>query len=98
MNTEQFAYWLQGFVELHGEQPTQDQWSAIKDHLKLVFEKKTPAYTTTPYIMPDVRPQYVRHSMPSVPVWEPKITCSIGDYPSLADCVAKASAANAGGR
>lgn len=42
MTTEQFVYWLQGFAELHAEPPTAEQWQAIRDHLALVFEKRTP--------------------------------------------------------
>ncbi|WP_370601179.1 hypothetical protein [Pseudomonas nitroreducens] len=42
MNSEQFAYWLQGFVELNGSEPTKEQWQSIKDHLKTVFMKVTP--------------------------------------------------------
>ena len=41
MTSEQFAYWLQGFVELGGQIPTEAQWDSIKDHLKTVFEKVT---------------------------------------------------------
>ncbi|MFU5407349.1 hypothetical protein ACM7XA_30640 [Pseudomonas aeruginosa] len=44
MTPEQFAYWLQGFVELNGSLPSETQWLQIKDHLKLVFEKRTPKY------------------------------------------------------
>ena len=44
MTTEQFTYWLQGFAELHPEPPTAEQWQAIRDHLALVFEKRTPNY------------------------------------------------------
>ena len=42
MTAEQFAYWLQGFVELNGSMPTEDQWQGIKDHLSTVFLKVTP--------------------------------------------------------
>lgn len=42
MTSEQFAYWLQGFVELNGSEPTAEQWQSIKDHLKTVFMKVTP--------------------------------------------------------
>lgn len=42
MTPENFAYWLQGFAELNAEPPTPEQWQAIRDHLALVFEKKTP--------------------------------------------------------
>lgn len=43
MTAEQFAYWLQGFMEMADPKelnPTQTQ--QIKNHLKLVFDKKTP--------------------------------------------------------
>lgn len=42
MTTQDFAFWLQGFVELHGQPPTEIQWQQIKDHLDLVFKKETP--------------------------------------------------------
>ena len=38
MNSEQFAYWLNGFVELNDSPPTPEQWQSIKDHLQLVFK------------------------------------------------------------
>lgn len=42
MSPEQFAYWLQGFVELNGgKQPTAEQWASIKEHLTTVFKKVT---------------------------------------------------------
>lgn len=43
MTPEQFAYWLQGKVELHPEAPTPEQWVSIKAHLSLVFNKVTPS-------------------------------------------------------
>lgn len=44
MTPESFVYWLQGFVELSESDavPNEKQWLVIKDHLKLVFDKKTP--------------------------------------------------------
>jgi len=43
MNSESFTYWLQGFVELSDTDTiSENQWLMIKDHLKLVFDKKTP--------------------------------------------------------
>ena len=43
MNHDQFAYWLQGFVEMNGgKEPTKAQWKMIKDHLQLCFKKLTP--------------------------------------------------------
>lgn len=41
MNAEQFAYWLQGFVEIHGGTPDEGQWYMIKEHLQQVFKKET---------------------------------------------------------
>lgn len=48
MSTEAFVYWLQGFVELHGHQPTPEQWKMIKDHLQTVFHKVTPSVLSVP--------------------------------------------------
>lgn len=45
MNTDQFAYWLQGYSEITGgRMPSESEWQIIQDHLKLVFVKKTPGY------------------------------------------------------
>lgn len=50
MTPEQFAYWLQGFLEL-GDIKEIDprETQIIKDHLKLVFAKQTPTYDS-PYM------------------------------------------------
>lgn len=49
MTPEQFCYWLQGYVEIYNDNvvasPTYTEWKVIKDHLALVFEKKTPDYS-----------------------------------------------------
>lgn len=37
MTSRDFAYWLQGFVELFGGPPNETQWVTIKNHLNLVF-------------------------------------------------------------
>lgn len=42
MTPEQFAYWMQGFAELNAMPPSPEQWQSIREHLALVFEKKTP--------------------------------------------------------
>lgn len=43
MSPENFAYWLQGFIELtKGQAPDLAQWKSIKEHLDLVFNKVTP--------------------------------------------------------
>lgn len=42
MTTEQFCYWLQGFIELQEtNRPSQQQWDMIKEHLTTVFKKET---------------------------------------------------------
>lgn len=41
MNAENFCYWLQGFVEIHGGLPDEGQWYMIKEHLQHVFDKQT---------------------------------------------------------
>lgn len=58
MTSEQFAYWLQGFAEIHGGAPTPEQWKVIKDHLNLVFNKVTPDRTQpfAPYPAPPLNP------------------------------------------
>lgn len=38
MTSVNFAYWLQGFIELHGSPPSAEQWETIKRHLALVFQ------------------------------------------------------------
>ncbi|URM24034.1 hypothetical protein [Leclercia adecarboxylata] len=43
MTTEQFAYWLQGFCEIHGAPPSAEQWEMIKEHLQTCFVKITGA-------------------------------------------------------
>jgi hypothetical protein len=43
MTPENFAYWLQGFVELtQGQTPNPAQWKSIQEHLSEVFKKVTP--------------------------------------------------------
>ena len=43
MTAEQFAYWLNGFIEMNpNAMITNTQWETLKDHLKTVFNKETP--------------------------------------------------------
>ena len=42
MTAEQFAYWLNGYAELHGKLPSEQEWLSIKEHLRSVFIKVTP--------------------------------------------------------
>lgn len=45
MTPENFVYWLQGFLELSYQTSLDEiQTKVIRDHLALVFEKKTPTY------------------------------------------------------
>ena len=47
MTAEQFTYWLQGFMELTTmNHLTTTQFQIVKDHLDLVFDKKTPDRNT----------------------------------------------------
>lgn len=43
MTPEQFCYWLQGRAELILCPPSQMEWELIREHLKTVFTKVTPA-------------------------------------------------------
>ena len=48
MDSEAFTYWLQGFVELSGDRPTEQQWDLIKKHLQLVFKNVTKEDSSLP--------------------------------------------------
>lgn len=73
MTPEQFAYWLQGHVEMNPaqEMPTPEQWQMVKDHLKTVFVKVTPSRQ----VFPDqgVRTLGLRPS--DIMSWPPAVTC-----------------------
>lgn len=57
MKPEQFAYWLQGFVELNrGAAPDAAQWKSICEHLGTVFEKVTPAVAPGPIVAAPATP------------------------------------------
>jgi hypothetical protein len=69
MTAEQFAYWLQGFMELTSmNHLSTTQFQIVKDHLALVFNKQTPDRK-----VPNVstNPTW---SQPTIPQWqEPNI-------------------------
>jgi hypothetical protein len=45
MTPQDFAYWLQGYFEMQDPHEIgPNQTNMIRNHLKLVFEKKTPEY------------------------------------------------------
>lgn len=59
MNEQTFCFWLQGFVELtESDTISEKQWLVIKDHLKLVFDKKTPSRSESPDRKEYVQPSY----------------------------------------
>lgn len=39
MTPEQFVYWLQGFSEISGDLPTDEQWGLIQSKLSEVMER-----------------------------------------------------------
>ncbi len=49
MTQSDFTFWLQGYVEICGARPDETQWLIIKDHLKEVFDKRTP---DRPFFLP----------------------------------------------
>lgn len=62
MTPEQFTYWLQGFMEMADpKELNETQTQQIKDHLKLVFDKKTPdrisgtGLVNPPYSLPGIQ-------------------------------------------
>lgn len=63
MSPENFIYWLNGFVEMGGERPTEEQWKMIKEHLALTMQKVTVTTINLP-------PQYFPN--PSRPM---ELTC-----------------------
>lgn len=73
MTAEQFAYWMQGFAELTGDEPpTPAQWKSIREHLQTVFTKVTPPVDlkSSPAIPYDTQ----RPFFPS-PLQMPEVTC-----------------------
>ncbi|CAN5702460.1 hypothetical protein BH11PSE6_BH11PSE6_00080 [soil metagenome] len=73
MTAEQFAYWMQGFAELTGDEPpTAAQWKSMREHLATVFVKVTPVFDYTkqpgvPYVgSPFVGPDTVTTGWPPV--------------------------------
>jgi len=72
MTPQDFAYWLQGFIELNPEmkQPTEEQWKSIREHLQLVFTKVTPPVNdkfTLPSFPPGFTPTYPTTPNPGWP-------------------------------
>lgn len=81
MQAEQFAYWLQGFVELNGDMPNPEQWQSIKEHLATVFVKVTPRVGPST-IWPNDPTKVPR--LGDGPIYQPQITCSSDHEPGPA--------------
>jgi hypothetical protein len=83
MTPEQFCYWLQGYVEITGQEPTIEQWQIIKDHLQTVFNKVTPNRNLIGddpiTISPSIRPLETTPNGTGTPPWidatHPEIIC-----------------------
>ncbi|MET0439143.1 MAG: hypothetical protein ABW043_16785 [Devosia sp.] len=92
MDALQFAYWLNGFAELHEQPPTPEQWDAIKAHLGLVFNKVTPPLRELrPVVTPPLR---AGDNAGDVPWWLRQAQCAAGDPNALkprAECLAGGS-------
>ena len=78
MTPEQFAYWLQGYAELNGAPPSPEQWQIIRDHLALVFDKRTLSHLSPPKMASPIpqwggQPYVGTPSSPISPVTQ--ITC-----------------------
>jgi hypothetical protein len=88
MNYEQFAIWLHGFLEIsNAETINKEQTQIIRDHLTLLFEKKTPIRKEKKEEEWEKRrpkdteyPKYPPYApMPTYPGFDPhKIICSDG--------------------
>ena len=90
MTAEQFAYWLQGFMEVgQPRELNHNQIQVIKDHLKLVFDKKTPdrsSQGTGPIVTPIVNPTVTGPYTGPDWGWKPNpytITCTHNDLNDL---------------
>lgn len=60
MTSNDFTYWLQGYVEItNGAQPDATQWAIIKDHLALVFNKVTPKRFEDSFALPSAHPDSI---------------------------------------
>lgn len=62
MTHSEFVYWLNGYVEICGARPDDQQWEIIKDHLLLVFSKVTPNRSSPTYCAPSA--SIGSHSLP----------------------------------
>jgi hypothetical protein len=81
MTTEQFTYWLQGFMEVAN--PTtldEKQIQIIKDHLALVLDKQTPDRNTPTWtpewpVIPGTTTPVVPYDHPAIPNPFTRVIC-----------------------
>jgi hypothetical protein len=81
MTTEQFTYWLQGFMEVAN--PTtldEKQTQIIKDHLALVFDKQTPDRTFIPPLTPIPTMPYPNQIEPDWWGGKNRVICGTDSY------------------
>ncbi|WP_198352328.1 hypothetical protein [Sphingomonas sp. MA1305] len=92
MTAEQFAYWMQGFAELTGDEvPTAGQWRSIREHLQTVFVKVTPPLQDWRPDVNDTRkvPKVYPGTSPAVPYdWHQRPTTGTPPNPLIATCIA----------
>lgn len=73
MTPEQFTYWLKGFMEIaNPTHLTTRQLEIVKDHLDLVFDKKTPDRNTVGWT-PDWTVTYPPVTAPVLPYTYPDL-------------------------
>lgn len=73
MTPENFCYWLQGVFEVTDAKTlTEAQVQIIKNHLTLVFDKKTPNVQHTPY-KPAIPPLPPNAPLVDFPIGWPQI-------------------------
>lgn len=103
MTAEQFAYWMQGFSELNGDEtPTPAQWKMMKEHLATVFVKVTPPLKADPINPSKVQPIPGKWPTQFPQDWHPGLTPNSPQRPFdplrplIATCSAGVSAPNAG--
>lgn len=89
MTVEQFAYWMQGFSELTGdEMPSPAQWKMMKEHLATVFLKVTPPLSADPIEPSKIQPMRPVLNPPYFPQdWHPGLTPATPLRPLRSECL-----------
>ena len=80
MTSDQFVYWLQGFLEVSGaSEMNEQQLRIVRDHLELVLSKRTPAYAqyTPAQPVPVAKSETVSGFQSTYPTGPKCGTCSV---------------------